>query len=182
MNSKRTSPLKFAALLLIILLTSVCLGCAGSLGSGGAEDDSAAGESGSTGIEVAKTVLLYPVNRILDVLDIFRLNVAAGPGFGLNLRATKFVQAGFENYVSVRAGLGKGGGMVFPRYGLLYSESELMTLGAGPAYTGGGQRGFTEVGGTVHVGIVGAEVAVDLMEFVDALAGFIMLDPQGDDL
>ncbi len=170
---------KIAGIFLMILLTSVFLGCAGSLGSG-AGDESA--DEGSSGAAVAKTVLLYPVNRVLDVLDIFRLNVAAGPGFGLNLRATKFVQAGFENYVSVRAGLGKGGGMVFPRYGLLYSESEVLTFGAGPAYTGGGQRGFTEVGGTVHLGIVGVEAAVDLMEIVDALAGFIMLDPQGDDL
>ena len=171
------------------------IGCAGTVGNlnkeyGVSESEKKKIESATEakekdakeGQSIPRMILLYPVNRVLDVLDIFRLNVGAGPGFGLNLRATKFVQVGMENYFSVRAGLGKRGGLLVPRYGLFYTESELLTMGIGPLYTGGWQRGMTEVGGTIHLGIVGIDAAIDLSEILDFLGGFVFIDFRGDDL
>lgn len=171
------------------------IGCAGTIG--GLKDQYGPSEADKKKIEAAtdekakddkdgksipRLILLYPVNRVLDLLDIFRVNVGVGPGFGLNLRATKFVQVGLENYFSVRAGLGKRGGLLVPRYGLFYTETELLTMGVGPLYTGGWQRGMTEVGGTAHLGIVGVDAAIDLSEILDFLGGFVFIDFKGDDL
>jgi hypothetical protein len=130
---------------------------------------------------LAYKIVFYPVNRALDLLDVFRLNVGVGPGFGLNVRATKFAQVGVENYFSFRAGLGKRGGYLSPRYGLMYTEAEVLTMGVGPLYTGGFQRGWGEVGASAHLGIIGAEGAIDLFEFADFLAGFLLIDIKGDD-
>ena len=127
------------------------------------------------------SILKYPVNRVLDVIDVFRLNLAVGPGIGLNIRPTKFAQVGLETYVSARAGLGKNGSLIFKRYGLAYLESEVLTMGVGPFYTGGKQRGYTEVGATAHLGIVGAEAALDLSEIADFFLGFAMVDFKDDD-
>ncbi|HLC16658.1 MAG TPA: hypothetical protein VJL89_10580 [Thermodesulfovibrionia bacterium] len=130
---------------------------------------------------VVKQVLYYPVNRLLDFADIFRLNVGVGPGIGINIRPTKFAQVGFENYMSARAGLGKNSGFFVKRYGLLYTETELMTMGAGLLYTGGGQRGLTEVGTTFHLLIIGGEAALDLSELADFFLGFTTVDFKQDD-
>lgn len=181
----------FSLCAIVVLAGSI--GCAGTVGNlskeyGASESEKKKIESATQekdakeGQSIPRMVLLYPVNRVLDLLDIFRLNVGAGPGFGLNLRATKFVQVGLENYFSVRAGLGKRGGLLVPRYGLFYTESELLTMGVGPLYTGGWQRGMTEVGGTIHLGIVGADAAIDLSEILDFLGGFVFIDFKGDDL
>ena len=127
------------------------------------------------------TVLLYPFNRIFDILDIFRVNVGFGPGYGINVRATKVLQAGVENYSTVRMGLGKESGIWIPRYGIVYTESEPFTAGISLAYTGGRQRGTMEVGTTVHLGYIGAEGAIDLAEIADFFLGFALIDFKEDD-
>ena len=127
------------------------------------------------------TVLLYPVNRVLDILDIFRLNIGFGLGYGINVRATKVLQAGVENYETVRIGLGKESGIWSPRYGIVYTEAEPFTAGASLAYMGGRQRGMMEVGTTVHLGIIGADAAIDLAEIADFFLGFVLIDFKEDD-
>ncbi len=127
------------------------------------------------------TVLLYPVNRILDIFDIFRINLGFGPGYGINVRATKLLQAGVESYSTLRVGLGKESGIWNPRYGIVYTESEPFTAGASLAYMGGRQRGTMEVGATVHLGFVGTEAAIDLAEIADFFLGFAMIDFKEDD-
>ncbi len=127
------------------------------------------------------TVLLYPVNRILDIFDIFRINVGFGPGYGINVRATKALQVGVESYETFRVGLGKESGIWNPRYGVVYTEAEPFTAGASLAYMGGRQRGAMEVGTTVHLGIIGAEGAIDLAEIADFVLGFVLIDFKEDD-
>jgi len=95
-----------------------------------------ASDNKKEGNSIASKALLYLPNRILDFLDIFRLNVAIGPGLGLNVRATKFAQIGAETYISARVGLGKNSGLFIKRYGLLYTETELFTGGVSILYTG----------------------------------------------
>lgn len=192
-QSKERFMKKIVGFLSVVALAG-SIGCAGTVGSlnkeyGISEGDKKKIEAATEekekdakeGKSIPRMVLLYPVNRVLDLFDIFRLNVGVGPGFGLNLRATKFVQVGLENYFSLRAGLGKRGGLLVPRYGIFYTETELLTMGVGPLYTGGWQRGMTEVGGTVHLGIAGADAAIDLSEILDFLGGFVFIDFKGDD-
>lgn len=165
-----------------ILILVGCMGFADVVVAAEGDTKPASKSEEKEGHSITHKILYYPLNRVLDVLDILRLNVGVGPGFGVNLRATKLAQVGVENYFTFRAGLGKGSGLLFPRYGLLYEESEVFTAGVGPLYTGGHQRGFTEVGATIHLAVIGIDVAVDLSEIVDLLGGFIFLDPKGDDL
>jgi len=140
-----------------------------------------ASDNKKEGNSIVSKALLYLPNRILDFLDIFRLNVAIGPGLGLNVRATKFAQIGAETYISARVGLGKNSGLFIKRYGLLYTETELFTGGVSILYTGGSQRGLTEVGATVHLGLVGAEAAIDLSEIADFFLGIFTIDYKNDD-
>lgn len=156
--------------------------CAGSIGSAIAEEGSGdAAMARSPDHSTVVTVLLYPVNRILDIFDIFRINVGFGPGYGINVRATKALQAGVESYSTLRVGLGKESGIWNPRYGIVYTESEPFTAGASVAYMGGRQRGTMEVGTTVHLGVIGAEGAIDLAEIADFFLGFAMIDFKEDD-
>ena len=97
------------------------------------------------------------------------------------MRATKLLQAGVESYSTVRVGLGKESGIWNPRYGIVYTESELFTAGVSLTYQGGRQRGTLEVGTTVHLGIIGADAAIDLAEVADFLLGFAMVDFKEDD-
>jgi len=163
---------KFTLILVIPLLFSLVL----SSGVVLASDDNEEGES-----SIVSKILPYLANRMLDFLDIFRLNVAVGPGIGLNVRATKFAQIGAETYVSARAGLGKNSGLLVKRYGLLYTESEILTGGVGMLYTGGDQRGLTEVGITAHLGLIGAEAAIDFSEIADFFLGILTIDHKDDD-
>ena len=48
--------------------------------------------------------------------------------------------------------------------------------GMGPNYSN------TEIGASVQLGVVGADVTVDPLEILDCLAGFIFLDITDDDL
>ena len=127
------------------------------------------------------TAFLYPFNRLFDIFDIFRVNIGFGPGYGLNVRATKLFQVGVEHYGTLRIGLGKESGIWNPRYGIIYTESEPFTAGASLFYMGGRQRGAMEVGTTVHLAYVGAEAAIDLAEIADFFLGFALIDFKEDD-
>ena len=156
--------------------------CVGLIGSAIAEDGNDETSMARSPDHLAVvSVLLYPVNRILDIFDIFRMNIGFGPGYGINIRATKVLQAGLESYSTLRVGLGKESGIWSPRYGIVYTESEPFTAGVSLAYMGGRQRGMMEVGTTVHLGFVGADAAIDLAEIADFLLGFAMIDFKEDD-
>ena len=162
------------------MLVWLCTG--GSIGPAIAEEGSDDGSmTRSPDHSTIVTVLLYPVNRILDIFDIYRMNLGFGPGYGINVRATKVLQAGVESYSTLRVGLGKESGIWNPRYGIVYTESEPFTAGASLAYMGGRQRGTMEVGTTVHLGYVGTEAAIDLAEIADFFLGFAMVDFKEDD-
>ena len=59
--------------------------------------------------------LLFLPNRILDLLDVFRLNVGIGPGIGVNIRATRFAQVGIASYDCIKIG-------IIGRQGWIYME------------------------------------------------------------
>lgn len=122
-------------------------------------------------------VLLYYVpNRVLDFIDIGRLSIGVGCGFGVNVRVTELAEIGYGQYSTTRFGMK---GRVLPVYEESINESGIAFLG----YVNGClQRDPTEVGADLHLGIIGAEAAVSLAEAADFVTGFLLIDLQGDDL
>lgn len=121
-------------------------------------------------------VLLYIPNRALDFIDIFRINIGLGYGAGINLRLTELAEVGFGKYETTRFGMK---GRVLPVYEENIDEAGIAFFG----YVNGClQRDPTEIGADLHLGIIGAQAAISVAEIADFIAGFILIDLQGDDL
>ena len=132
-------------------------------------------ESRQGGYAWLKTAALYLPNRVVDFIDVWRLNVGAGLGACVNLRPTKSLQIGFGSYDSVRIGLR---GRRFP----LWHEWSLEGGFDGMYYElGEAERGFYEFGGTVHLLFIGLDAAVNIEEALDFGYGIFLADPANDD-
>ena len=130
-------------------------------------------------------LLLYLPNRFLDLVDIMRFRLRAGPGLAADARITMYAANFIGQYNTIYAGLpGPRRAPVLPRpvgrevwKGLMvmdvdatdetpypphYSDSE-MTLGA-------------------QVLLVGLDVGLDPIELGDFLTGWVLIDIAGDDL
>jgi len=133
---------------------------------------------------VAHKVIFYLPNRAFDILDMVRLRLRVGPGLAVGVRATEPLSAYAGAYVSVY------GGLPGPRQkrripipvgfesynGATLSVVHVATgAGLGPDYSP------TEIGGSLHLLLIGADVNVDPMELVDLLAGIFCFDPRNDD-
>ena len=134
---------------------------------------------------VGHKLVMYIPNRIFDLLDIVRARLRIGPGLAAGVRITEPVSVYIGAYGSLYGGL--PGPRLEPELpkpfgvedlnGAQLSFLNLSTgLGAGPGYS------WTEIGLSLHLLIIGADVDVDPMEAVDFLAGFLTLDPRHDDL
>lgn len=137
-------------------------------------------EERNLGIEL----LLYIPNRVLDLFDMVRARLRVGPGLAAGVRVTEPLSVYVGGYASVYAGLpGPRQRPWIPipvgletHTGVTASVADAtLDAGIGPDYSP------TEVGASLHLLIVGADVGVDPMEIVDFLAGFILMDPRGDD-
>src|SRR5262249_24922014 len=93
-------------------------------------------------------VLLYIPDRILDFLDIFRVDIGIGPAAGGVIRVTKYAQAGYRQMLpfSLRAGLAGRHSPVF-----LESSNE---FGCSPTFVSSHDR---------HVATAEVGVGVDLL-------------------
>ncbi len=136
--------------------------------SGAQEEDSS----------VFRAVVFYLPNRVLDLIDIFRVDVGVGPAVGAVVRVTKYGQVGFRSVApaSVRVGLQGRRSPVFVEH-----SSE---FGVGPLYVESHDRTVTpvEVGAGADLLLVGAYAGVSLDEAFDFLAGLLTFDPKGDDI
>jgi hypothetical protein len=125
-------------------------------------------------------VLMYVPNRVIDVFDLVRFGVNVGPGIGVDLAATDALQAQAFSHLSV------GAGLQALRHSPVFAGGEA-GLGVGPL-GGAGQQGVTwyrsptdlRVG--AYAAVVGAHVAVDPVEIVDFVLGFLTIDIRDDDL
>ena len=123
-----------------------------------------------------KVLLYYVPNRALDFIDIFRLNIGVGCGWGVNVRVTELLEAGVGQYETTRFGMK---GRVLPVYEENIDEGGIAILG----YVNGClQRDPTEIGADLHIAVIGAEAAVSLAEAADFITGFVLIDLQDDDL
>ena len=136
------------------------------------------------GHSVGHKVLFYLPNRLFDIFDMVRLRLRVGPGLAVGVRATEPLSAYVGAYASVYGGL--PGPRQRPKLpipvgfesynGATLSVVDLATgVGLGPDYSS------TEIGASLHLLIIGADVDVDPMELVDLLAGIFCFDPRNDD-
>lgn len=130
----------------------------------------------SVGNSLLDIVLYYVPNRVLDAIDIGRVSIGVGSGFGFNVRATELAEIGYGRYSTTRFGMK---GRVMPVYDEKIDEAGIGLLGW---VNGSLQRDPSEVGADLHLGVIGAQVAVSLVEAVDFVAGVALIDLQGDDL
>lgn len=127
--------------------------------------------------EVFRSILWYIPNRLIDLFDIFRLDVGLGGSGGAVLRVTRYGQLGgrYVNPLSARIGLR---GRQAPFFLEKYSE-----YGFGPNFQQTPNRHVTpyELGIGVDA-VVGGYVGFSFDELFDFLAGFLLFDPKQDDL
>lgn len=122
-----------------------------------------------------KAAAYYVPNRVLDLLDVFKLNVSVGPGSGFDVRLTRLFEVGFSEYDVLRIGLN---GRRFPVYREKLSEASLTLLGL---TSGQRTRDGYEAGATLQFLVVGVEAAVNVRSILDFLAGIVLLDIEDDD-
>lgn len=141
-----------------------------SNGSGGA--------SGASERSVALDVLLWLPSRLLDFVDIFRVDLGAGPANGAVLRLSEHAQMGarFMSPGSLRLGL-------FGRdYPVRWETGD--EYGFGPWYIRSRDRrtGDYELGASFDLLLVGASLGLRFDEFADFFVGIIGVDLLDDDL
>lgn len=143
----------------------------------------AADEDESTGPPFLVQAAMWIPNRVLDALEIVRLGVGVGPGIGVDLRATELGQ------LSAMSGFGAGIGWQGRWHPPVLLDSRAF-VAAGPLTIGATssnpltswRRTFWELRVEAHAAIALAEVAVDLAEVWDFLAGIVFVDPARDDI
>lgn len=122
-------------------------------------------------------VLLWLPNRVMDFIDVFRVDVGAGPAFGAVARVTKFGQVGYRGVSPLSVRVGDFGRK--PPF-LLEHSSE---MGIGPAYINSKDRKVCDaeigLGADLFVGAYGG-ICVD--ELLDFAAGIFFIDLKDDDL
>lgn len=131
-------------------------------------------------------VLFYVPNRVLDVLDVFRVRARVGPGVAVGVRATEWADAYAGVYGAGYVGLPGPRNRRIPKLpfgiesksGVEVSKADLSTglFVFDPDY------GETECGVSAHVLLVGADVGFDPGELLDVVTGLVLIDIKDDDL
>lgn len=132
----------------------------------------------------AHKIIWYVPNRLLDLVDIFRIRLRVGPGLSLNVRVTDYADIFAGTYYTAFIGL--PGPRLQPDvrwpWGLEYEKGlKLMGVDATddldhePDYTP------TEFNAGIQLFILGLELGFDPVEFGDFFAGLFLIDLRGDD-
>ena len=133
---------------------------------------------------LAKRILWYAPNRVLDLLDIFRLRLRIGPGLAANFRITDFGAFYVGSYQSVYVGLPgpRHPHVLRPPVGLESLRGIVMAgVDATDDTPHGPEYGAAEIDVGLHLLLVGGEAGVDAVEIGDFLGGWIGMDPMEDD-
>jgi hypothetical protein len=129
--------------------------------------------------------LLYIPNRVLDMLDIFRLRVRVGPGLAAGVRATKVAQIYAGTYVSAYVGLPGPRMRKVPKSPVGLESHNGVTASIADATVDGGigpDYSPTEIGTGVQLAIIGFDFGIDPYEIVDFVTGIVTIDLREDDL
>lgn len=123
--------------------------------------------------QVTRNIANYIPNLVMDLIDIFKLNVATGQGAGANLRLTRLLEGGTGNYDAKRYGLNGRDNPVFEES---IDEHGLGILGI---TVGDLDRDPYEIGLTLHTQ-GGFEIAANVRSLADFLTGIVLIDIEGD--
>ncbi|MGA0369943.1 MAG: hypothetical protein ACO3N7_10905 [Kiritimatiellia bacterium] len=129
-------------------------------------------------------VLWYVPNRVMDLMDVFRLRVKVGPGLDLGVRVTDAFSFYGGTSKTIYAGFpGPRHQPVFPPvFG--YEQKQgmvLIGLDASDDMPNPPQYEFSEIGVTAHFFMVGVDAGVSFAEMQDFVAGIFGIDLRGDD-
>ena len=121
--------------------------------------------------------LLYLPNRLFDLIDIFKVDVGLGVGFGGVIRPTKYLQGGYRQFEPGMLRVGLMG----RRYPVLIEERN--ESGFGKTLTRNSKRDITkgEFGVGVDLGLIGGYGGVCLDSAADFVLGIFGVDFQEDD-
>lgn len=126
---------------------------------------------------VLSKILFYLPNRIIDLLDIFHVDVGVGGAVGAVGRVTRYGQFGCRGIspASFRIGIV---GRSFP-----YFEERTTECGLGAKFSQSYERFVTpfEVGVGADLGL-GAYVGLSFDELLDFVGGIVLIDFKDDDL
>ena len=157
---------------------------------------------------LGETIMLYPVNRILDILDLFSLNVGLGADVQANVHVTRAMQLGLGGAATGRLAFPinyKRQTGVYRQYG---GELSFLPLTAEAYhkrnvsswqtvepvdYKANGvsepgrkiyeeARDYYAIGAHVPLVLGSVEAEVHLKEIPDLILGFLMIDLQEDDM
>lgn len=124
---------------------------------------------------VGHVVGMWPVNRLLDLLDIGRANLTLGPGLGVEVHATDVFHLKMGGYSGARIGW-RGRGLPF------YAESGKSDAPEVMKKDYARPKTVWYIGLWGHLLLVGAEAGVDPLELVDFVTGVFFIDLLDDDL
>ena len=170
--------------ILLFLFLSVCSALAESSDTAPPENEKSS-EVKEEERSLLVGTLLYLPNRVLDLLDIFRLRVRVGPGFAVGARATEVASAYLGSYMSVYAGLPGPRLRSLPRSPLWLESYNGVSLSVADATASGGlgpDYSPTELGAGFQLGVAGVDFGVDPVEVLDFVTGFVTIDLRDDDL
>lgn len=126
---------------------------------------------------VFRKVLWYIPNRLIDLVDIIKVDLGVGSAAGATLRMTRYGQMGgrYIDPASYRLGLR---GRSFPMF--IERESEYGFCGS---FEQSSARHVTplEIGANLDLGL-GIYLGVSIDELADFFLGFVLLDIKEDDL
>lgn len=122
--------------------------------------------------------LMWIPNRVLDLIDVFRVDVGVGPAAGGVVRMTEYVQAGYRQMLPASLRVGDFG----RKMPVVVEASN--ELGVSPLFKQSKDRTICpgEVGVGADLLIVGAYGGVCLDEAIDFMAGIFFIDLKDDDL
>jgi hypothetical protein len=124
-------------------------------------------------------VVLYPLNRVVDLFDVARLGVNVGPGVGLDVQASDLARLAFIYDSSVGAGF-----QGLRRPPVCVRSRTAMAVGivrTPPTSTLGWHGQFWDVGAELHALLLGAHAYVNPKEILDFFGGWFFYDPMNDD-
>lgn len=127
---------------------------------------------------VLTQILLWPVNRVLDIIDVFKFDIGVGPGVGAVVRVTKWGQLGYRQMLPASLRIGNFGRSAPARI------EPFEEIGIGPFFRESSVRTVCpgEVGAGVDALLFGVYAGVCVEEIFDFGAGVLFFDPMDDDL
>jgi hypothetical protein len=130
------------------------------------------------------TVVWYVPNRVLDLVDVFRFRLRAGPGLSANVRVTDYANVFIGRYHS--AFLGLPGPRMGPEIRSPIGweqERGILLMGVDATDDLAHEPGYspTEFNLGFQALIIGGEVGFDPVELADFLLGFFLYDVRKDD-